>query len=103
MHPTLVSYAPFILSQFLLEKVLGCYIFCNESLVEVDRLIVEVEDIESKLKVGVVQLGKLEIEDIDKKLKVKVVRPGKVEFKDIDNKSKRSTNKRSTCRHVESD
>jgi hypothetical protein len=35
------------------------------------------------------------------KSKVEVVRPGKVKVEDIDNKSKRSTDKRSTGGHVE--
>jgi hypothetical protein len=54
--------------------MLGCYILCSETLVEVDRLTVEVEDIDSKSK-------------------VKVFREVKVEVEDIDNKSKRSTDK----------
>jgi hypothetical protein len=62
--------------------MLGCYILCSETLVEVDRLTVEVEDINSKLK-------------------VKMVREGKVKVEDIDNKSKRSTNKRSKSKRLE--
>jgi hypothetical protein len=51
-------------------RMLGCYILCSEILVEVDRLIVEVEEINSKSKVEVVQLGKVKVEDIKNKLKV---------------------------------
>jgi hypothetical protein len=53
--------------------MLGCYILCSESLVEVDRLTVEVEGIDNKSKVEVVRLGKVEVEDIDNKSKVEVV------------------------------
>jgi hypothetical protein len=51
--------------QFVLLKrtlMLGCYILCSESLVEVDRLVVKVEG-------RSVQLGKFEVEVIDNKLK----------------------------------
>jgi hypothetical protein len=67
----------------------------------VDRLIVEIEGIENKMKVEVVRPCKVKVEGIKNKSNVKVVRSGKVEFKDIDNKSKRSTDKRLTGGHVE--
>jgi hypothetical protein len=35
--------------------MLGCYILCNEILVEVDQLTIEVEGIDSKTKVEVVR------------------------------------------------
>jgi hypothetical protein len=66
--------------------MLGCYIICSASLVEVDRLTVEVEGIDKQSKVEVVRLGKFEV---------------KVE--DIENKSKRSIDKRSTSGRVEID
>jgi hypothetical protein len=80
--------------------LLGCYSLCCESLVEVDRLTIEVEEIDSKLKVEVNRPGKVKVEDIDNNSKVEVVCSGKFEVKDIDNKSKRSTNKRLTDERV---
>jgi hypothetical protein len=65
-------------------KLLGCYILCGESLVEVNRLTIE-------------------FKGIDIKSKVEVVRLGKVEVKDINNNSKRPTDKRSTGEHVETE
>jgi hypothetical protein len=44
-------------------RMLGCYILCSESLVEVDRLTVEVEGIDNKSKVEVVRLGKVEVKE----------------------------------------
>jgi hypothetical protein len=64
--------------------MLGCYILCSESLVEVNRLTVEVKVDRQQVKVEVSRRVK-------SKSKVEVVRHGK----GIDNKSKRSTNKRS--------
>jgi hypothetical protein len=72
-------------------RMLGCYILCSESLVEVDRLTVEVEVTTSRR-------SRL-VDQVKSKSKVEVVRHGK----GIDNKSKRSTNKRSTGRHVVTD
>jgi len=83
--------------------MLGHYILCSESLVEVDLLTVEVKGIDNKSKVEVVRLGEFQVEGIDKKSKVEVVRLSKVKFKDVDNKLKRSTNKRSTWGRVATD
>ena len=47
----------------------GCYIVCSEILVEVDRLTVEVEGINNKSKVEVVQPSKFKVEDINNKSK----------------------------------
>jgi hypothetical protein len=54
-------------------RILCCYIICNESLVEVDRLVVEVEEIDSNSKVEVVQPGKVKVGDIDNKSKSKIL------------------------------
>jgi hypothetical protein len=63
-------------------RMLGCYILCSESLVEVNRLMVEVE----------VDRGKVEVDR--QQVEGRGSRPGKVEVEDIDDKS---TDKRSKC------
>jgi hypothetical protein len=70
-------------------RMLGCYILCSESLVEVNRLTkVEVDRNKSK-----VEVDRQQVEG-------RGSRPGKVEVKDIDDKS---TNKRSKCGHETTD
>jgi hypothetical protein len=51
----------------------------------------------------VVRPGKVEVEEIDSKSKVEVVQSSKFEVKDINKKFKSSTDKRSTSKHVEID
>jgi hypothetical protein len=46
--------------------MLSCYIICNESLVEVDRLIFEVEGIDINSKVEVVRSGKFKVEEVNR-------------------------------------
>jgi hypothetical protein len=69
---------------------LGCYILCSESLVEVNRLMVEVE----------VDRQQVEVEVDRQQVEGRGSRPGKVEVEDIDDKS---TNKRSKCGHETTD
>jgi hypothetical protein len=64
-------------------RMLGCYILCSESLVEVNRLMVEVE-VDRQVKV---EVDRQQVEG-------RGSRPGKFEVEDIDDKS---TNKRSKC------
>jgi hypothetical protein len=61
--------------------MLGCYILCNESLVEVNRVKVEVEVDRKNVEDRWSQSGKFEVEDINNK----------------------STEKRSKCRHEMND
>jgi hypothetical protein len=52
--------------------MLGCYILCSESLVEVNQLMVEVEVYQQQVEGRGSRPGKVEVEDIDGKSTARV-------------------------------